>query len=122
MQLLILTGSMGAGKTTALGEISDLLSRRGIAHAAIDADALDGGYFPEGKPRDLMQRNLAAVWSSYAALGIRRLVIAYAVEGASEIHQIRDAVHANTVTTVRLTAHLETMRQRVAVRRNRQSR
>jgi predicted ATP-binding protein involved in virulence len=38
--LLIITGTMGAGKTTVLGEASDILALRGIVHAAIDLDAL----------------------------------------------------------------------------------
>lgn len=38
--LLIITGSIGAGKTSTLYEASDLLAERQIAHAAIDLDAL----------------------------------------------------------------------------------
>jgi adenylate kinase len=34
--LLIITGTMGAGKTTVLGEASDILALRQIPHAAID--------------------------------------------------------------------------------------
>jgi predicted ABC-type ATPase len=38
--LLIITGAMGAGKTSVLGEASDILTLHYIAHAAIDVDAL----------------------------------------------------------------------------------
>jgi N-acetyltransferase len=38
--VLIISGSMGAGKSTVLGEIHDLLVEREIPHAAIDFDAL----------------------------------------------------------------------------------
>lgn len=38
--LLIISGSMGAGKTTVLSEASDLLAQAGIPHAAIDLDWL----------------------------------------------------------------------------------
>ena len=38
--LLIITGTMGAGKTTVLCEASDILALRQIPHAAIDLDAL----------------------------------------------------------------------------------
>jgi hypothetical protein len=37
--LLIITGTMGAGKTTVLAEASDILALRHITHAAIDLDA-----------------------------------------------------------------------------------
>ena len=38
--LLIITGTMGAGKTAVLGEASDILAQRQIIHAAIDLDAV----------------------------------------------------------------------------------
>ena len=38
--LLIISGSMGAGKTTVLSEASDLLAQADIPHAAIDLDWL----------------------------------------------------------------------------------
>ena len=44
--LLIITGSMGAGKTSVLGESSDILAQRNIAHAAIDLDALGLAHLP----------------------------------------------------------------------------
>ncbi len=39
-EVLVITGSMGAGKTTVMAEASDLLSAAGVSHAAIDLDAL----------------------------------------------------------------------------------
>jgi hypothetical protein len=50
--LLIITGAMGAGKTSVLGEASDLLTRRHIAHAAIDVDALGLAYLPTASGND----------------------------------------------------------------------
>jgi predicted ABC-type ATPase len=38
--LLIITGTMGSGKTTILAEASDILKRLDVSHAAIDLDAL----------------------------------------------------------------------------------
>ena len=38
--LLVISGSLGTGKTTVLYEATDLLSEAGIAHAAIDLDCL----------------------------------------------------------------------------------
>src|SRR6266404_2571668 len=44
--LLIITGGMGAGKTSVLGEASDLLALRHITHAAIDLDAFGLAHLP----------------------------------------------------------------------------
>lgn len=44
VQVLVITGSMGSGKTSVMAEASDLLSAAGIDHAAIDFDGLGIGY------------------------------------------------------------------------------
>jgi len=44
--LLIITGTMGAGKTAVMAEASDILTRRQIVHAAIDLDALGLAHLP----------------------------------------------------------------------------
>ena len=57
--LLIITGTMGSGKTAVLAEASDLLARRRIAHAAIDLDAIGLAHLPSAaNSDDVMYRNL----------------------------------------------------------------
>ena len=66
--LLIITGSMGAGKTSVLAEASDILALRKIVHAAIDLDALGLAHLPSGAGNDsIMYRNLESVCKNYAA-------------------------------------------------------
>jgi hypothetical protein len=52
--LLIVTGSMGAGKTSALGEASDILATQSIARAAIDLDAFGLAHLPSGESSDVV--------------------------------------------------------------------
>src|ERR1700687_6295902 len=79
--LLIITGTMGAGKTTVLGEASDILALRHIVHAAIDLDALGLAHFPSSPGNDgVMYRNLQSVCHNYAAHGVTRILLARAVE------------------------------------------
>jgi len=40
VKVLVITGSMGAGKTTVLGEASDLLAVSQVAYAVIDLDGV----------------------------------------------------------------------------------
>jgi adenylate kinase len=51
VRVIVITGSMGAGKTTVLGEASDLLAAHGITHAAIDLDALGVSHLTESRIR-----------------------------------------------------------------------
>lgn len=38
VEVLVISGSMGAGKTTVLGQAQDLLKEAGVEHGAIDLD------------------------------------------------------------------------------------
>ncbi len=50
--MLIITGTMGAGKTTVLAEASDILALLHITHAAIDLDALGLAHLPSTTSND----------------------------------------------------------------------
>src|SRR6202165_5055057 len=101
--LLIITGTMGAGKTTLLGEASDILALRHIAHAAIDLDALGLVHLPSAPSNDgVMYRNLQSVCENYASLGVRRLLLARAIEDCAELERCRGIVAASNTAVRRL--------------------
>jgi hypothetical protein len=114
--LLVISGSMGSGKTSVLGEASDLLTANDIVHAAIDLDAIGAAYLPAAPSGHLRYRNLAAICRNYAAEGVTRFLLAGAIEDAQELDRICLAAEAATPIVVRLTAALETMQQRVRAR------
>jgi hypothetical protein len=104
-ELLIITGAMGRGKTSVLGEASDILASRIILHAAVDLDALGVADLPSKLEGDgVMYRNLQSVCENYAALGVRRLLLSRALETRDELDLCRRATGAETVILVRLTA------------------
>ena len=112
-----MTGATGAGKTTVLGEASDILSSRHIAHAAIDLDALGLAHLPSAPSNhDLMYRNLESVCDNYASLGVRRLLLARAMEDRAELELCRGIVSATNTVVCRVTASIEAMQQRVQTR------
>src|SRR5258708_7195687 len=102
---------MGAGKTTMMAEASDLLTVSGIAHVALDLDALGVDHLPGDAWKDLTYRSLALLWNNYAAAGATRLLLAEAIENAAELDQIRAAVSPSELIVCRLTAPLATMQQ-----------
>ena len=114
--VLVITGTMGSGKTTMLGEASDLLLARDVMHAAIDMDTLAMGHIGTLAWADLAYRNLASVWQNYLAAGAARLLLARAIENASELDRIRGAVPDAKIAVCRLGARLETMQRRVSLR------
>src|SRR5262245_34683594 len=117
--ILVISGSMGSGKTTVMAEASDLLTARGVVHAAIDLDALGIARLPdrsEGLADDLTYRNLTAVWQNFLAAGVARLLIAAAIESRVQLDRVKAAVCAADLVVCRLTAGVGTMEQRVRVR------
>ena len=115
--VLIITGSMGAGKTSVLAEASDILALDHIAHAAIDLDALGLAHLPSAAGNDgVMYRNLQSVCKNYASLGVTRLLLARAMEDRAELELCRGAVSATSMVVCRLTASVEAMELRVKMR------
>ena len=114
--MLIITGSMGAGKTSVLGEASDILALQNLSHAAIDLDAFGLAHLQAASNRVVMYRNLRCVCKNYASLGVRRFLVARAIEDHAALECCRKAVSARNTIVCRLTASLRTMRQRVKMR------
>lgn len=115
--LLIISGSMGAGKTTVLSEASDLLAQAGVPHAAIDLDWLSVMHPQQGQyGLELALANLRAVWPNYVAAGAARLIVANVVEHEHELDLYRTAVPGARPIVCRLTAPFALMHQRLRVR------
>src|SRR5215467_7239666 len=100
--LLVMTGSMGAGKTSVLAEASDILALRQIVHAAIDLDALGLAFLPSATSDGAMFSNLRSVCENYAALGVRRFLVARAIETQAQLEICREAASAAEVVVCRL--------------------
>lgn len=116
VKVLVISGSMGSGKTTVLGEASDVLTEANVAHAAIDVDALGIVHLPDASTDDLTIQNLASVWSNYAAAGVRRLLLAETLESIADRERLRQAVPGAEIIVCRLRASLDTMQQRIRLR------
>lgn len=75
--MLFIGGRSGVGKSTAADALHDLLSAHDVRHAVVEGDTLDLAHpaphveHPEAR---LAERNLAAIWANYRALGFHRLV------------------------------------------------
>ncbi|HKE83197.1 MAG TPA: hypothetical protein VKB50_05570 [Vicinamibacterales bacterium] len=129
IRLLLITGTMGAGKTTLMAEASDVLIERRVVHAAIDLDALGIGLMPpseaadidqraDGKPRsleDLMYRNLALVWQNYRSAGVTKIVVAAAID-RRDLPFLQAALDRPDTTICRIRAPLSVMQDRVRLR------
>lgn len=74
-EVVFIGGRSGVGKTSVAAEASHLLARADIRHAVIEGDNLDQAYpEPWRDGIDLAERNLAAIWANYRAIGYTRLI------------------------------------------------
>lgn len=103
--VILLNGTVGAGKTTIATAINQILWDGKVPHAALDLDAVRWGY-PETSRfnADLMFENLASIWRNWSAHGATRLVLAGVVERRATLDRYRDAVPGADITVCRLVA------------------
>jgi chloramphenicol 3-O-phosphotransferase len=102
---LVITGPVGAGKSTVAAALSALLEERGVRHAMIDQDHLR--WIVPSPPGDAFAaafgyRNLAAIWPNYRAAGIDCLILADVVEDRPQVAEYERAMPGTAVTIVRL--------------------
>jgi hypothetical protein len=116
-EAVFIGGRSGVGKTSVGLEIHAKLSVAGTAHCLIDGDFLDMA-FPAPWEHNLAERNLAAMWANYRALGYRRLIYTNTVSVLPDvIEQLTTAMGDNPkVFAVLLTCTDITARERLSQR------
>jgi adenylylsulfate kinase len=102
---LLLTGTVGAGKTAVATEIGLLLEERAIPAAVVDLDWLAWTHALPGDGVDaLLAQNLAATWPNFRRAGARAFVLARALGSVGSVTAIRRAIPEADLTVVRLLA------------------
>ncbi|MGZ4499510.1 MAG: AAA family ATPase [Nocardioidaceae bacterium] len=115
---LLITGTVGVGKTTVAEAVGDLLGDAGVSNAVIDVDWLRRARPAPAGDRfhmALAMRNLRAVAANYLDAGVRRLVLAGVVESPDDRERHQRAVGL-PMTVCRLRADLPLVRARLARR------
>jgi hypothetical protein len=108
LRLLVLSGTVGVGKTTIGEEIHDVLSEREIPNAFFDLDALRYQWPPTSPwNADLLVEHLAALWPNLARRDVEHLVLAGVMETPADLDRIREALPPTAVSVIRLIAPAE---------------
>ncbi len=115
--ILLIGGRSGVGKTTVGSEIHAQLSAASVRHCLIEGDNLDLAY-PPPHEHHLAERNLAAMWANYRALGYRRMIYTNTASVlATEIRKLVAATGDDPhVTAALLTCSDQTAHERLARR------
>lgn len=113
IELLILHGPPGAGKTSISQIMSELLCQHDITNAIIDLDYL-ANIYPR-KHIGIMYKNLASIWPNYQSLGdIKVIIPTYLQKGELEI--VMDAAPAKSTQVCEVLAPVEVLEKRIKAR------
>ena len=118
-RVLLLTGTVGVGKTSVLLEIGEELALDGLPYALVDLDWLAwlrpsaaSGATVQG----VLRENLAQVANTFRGAGVERLVLARTLRSTHEVEEIRAALEPCELTVVRLVAAPELIARRLEAR------
>ena len=115
-RVLVVNGTVGAGKTTVAEVVADLLRERGVPYGWVDVDALRRAY-PTASDDPFGQAvaldHLHAMAGVFARRGYRHLVLAEVIERVQDRELYERAFDGAELTVVRLTAPEEQRRARI---------
>lgn len=117
--VLVVTGPVGAGKTTTVWALGDLLTERGEPGAVLDVDGLRAVWPKDAADpfaENLGRANMAAIWPNYLRRGIAWLLLADVVEQQSQRQLYQQAMPGAEIIIVRLDTPLDLIRQRLLAR------
>lgn len=110
--VIVVTGTVGVGKTTIATVMHDILADRAIAHACVDVDWLRMSWPERGLWNSAVSMaNLASTWATFYEAGAARLIIVDVVEARSYLEHYEHAVPGAEIQVCRLTAP-ELLRER----------
>ncbi|MFI7703562.1 hypothetical protein [Nonomuraea sp. NPDC049480] len=115
---LLITGTVGVGKTSVADAAGDLLADAGVPHAVIDLDWLRRAWpAPPGDPfnGELTLRNLRAVTANFLDTGAELLVLAGVIEDRDERRRHEEALGV-PLTVCRIGVALPEVRRRLVAR------
>lgn len=113
--VVVVTGTVGVGKTAVTWEMTEILDERGVAFMRYDADAVhyrphpEGDRFGEGVTLQVLEHAWSLVRSP-------RVILPKVVETRDWIDRYRAVIPDAEVTIVRLTAPREVVAERVSER------
>lgn len=115
--VVVVTGTIGVGKTAIAMTMSEILHDRGVRHGLLEVDWL-GEVYPAPDPDDpystaFAMKNLAAIWPHYLEVAITRAVITMTIENQRELEDLKAALPSADVTVVRLEASQQTRAERI---------
>jgi len=114
VQVVVITGAPGAGKTSVLTALMGLLETDGVRFAAVEVEAL--ALVHPWPNHDAAFEHLAYVAESFRRRGYPSLLLTATIENREYLRRLLDALPSDDVRLVRLDAPPALLRQRITRR------
>lgn len=119
MRIIIITGPCGAGKTSTMWKLGEILAARNISHAVIDVDEVRNFHpAPADDPFNsrLAMKNIAAMAENFRQAGARCLIFAEVVEHPELARGYGELISGSDVHVVRLNVPMDLLMARLEAR------
>ncbi len=113
IDLLILTGAPGAGKSTVANALSEHLREREGTHAVLELDDL-AKIYPLSL-QNIMYRNLAAIWPNYVGLGEVKVIMPTYLQ-SGELEVVKNVAPVKRLSVCEVTVPQEELSRRITDR------
>ena len=116
---VLLTGTVGVGKTVLATDVGAVLAEAGLSPAVIDLDWLgwlDSQNVSLSDVERLIQENLRQVWPNFLARGADHVILTRMVSDAAQIDAYRSSLEGVRLSIVRVTASPDVIDRRLTRR------
>ncbi|MGH6804914.1 MAG: hypothetical protein ACREC3_16370, partial [Methyloceanibacter sp.] len=118
--IVLLTGTLGSGKTTVAIEVARVAEGRGVPCAAIDLDWLCWVHprvpITDSQRDNLILQNLLSLWFNFHGVGVEYLVLARALLDDTLLAALERVFPQTRVTVLRIDASPQTIERRLTRR------
>jgi adenylylsulfate kinase-like enzyme len=116
---VVITGTIGSGKTVLAADLGEVLAERGRTVAVIDLDWLGWLARPTNVYDDveaLIIRNLQEIWPNFLEAGADCFVLARVIQTQGHVDDLRRALPNADITVARVVSAPETVAERLSKR------
>lgn len=113
---IVITGPVGAGKTTTAMALAELLEHQDISCAMVDMDQLRWFHpTPQGDPfgEAVGRKHLTYMAHTWRELGIPTVILADVIENADGKHALAEALPGYDLCVVRLNVEMDMLHERL---------